>query len=60
MAGYSGKPLAQELGIKPGFCIFVSGAPASYRDIAAIYATTLIWPVRPSCRRSNGAGLPIA
>jgi len=33
MAGYSGKPLAQKLGIKPGFCIFVSGAPASYADI---------------------------
>ena len=33
MAGYSGKPLMQELGIKPGFCIFVSGAPASYPDI---------------------------
>jgi len=33
MAGISGKPLTQKLGIKPGFCIFVSGAPASYPDI---------------------------
>jgi hypothetical protein len=33
MAGASGKPLAQKLGIKPGFCIFVIGAPASYRDM---------------------------
>ena len=33
MAGCYGKPLAQKLGIKPGFCIFVSGAPASYSDI---------------------------
>ena len=33
MAGYSGKPLTQKLGIKPGFCIFVSGAPAPYPDI---------------------------
>jgi len=33
MAGYSGKPITQKLGIKPGFCIFVSGAPASYSDI---------------------------
>ena len=33
MAGISGKPLTQKLGIKPGFCIFVSGAPASYGDI---------------------------
>jgi hypothetical protein len=33
MAGYSGKPLTQKLGIKPGFCIFVDGAPAAYGDI---------------------------
>jgi hypothetical protein len=33
MAGTSGKSLTQKLGIKPGFCIFVSGAPASYADI---------------------------
>jgi hypothetical protein len=33
MAGYSGKPLTQKLGIKPGFCIFVSGAPVPYADI---------------------------
>jgi hypothetical protein len=33
MAGYSGKPLVQKLGIKPGFCIFVDGLAASYRDI---------------------------
>lgn len=30
MAGYSGKPVAQKLGIKPGFCIFVDGAPSAY------------------------------
>ena len=30
MAGYSGKPLSPKLGIKPGFCIFVDGAPAAY------------------------------
>jgi len=33
MAGYSGKPLTQKLGIKPGFCIFVSGAPAFYPEL---------------------------
>jgi hypothetical protein len=33
MAGYSGKPLTQKLGIQPGFCIFVDGAPAVYGDI---------------------------
>jgi hypothetical protein len=33
VAGYSGKPLVQKLGIQPGFCIFVEGAPAAYGDI---------------------------
>ena len=33
MAGYSGKLLTQKLGIKPGFRIFVDGAPAAYDDI---------------------------
>ena len=33
MAGYSGKPLVQKLGIKPGFRIFAAGAPAAYADI---------------------------
>jgi hypothetical protein len=33
MAGYSGKPVVQKLGIRPGFCIFVVDAPAAYRDI---------------------------
>ena len=33
MAGYSGKPLSQKLGLKPGFCIFVDGAPSDYRGI---------------------------
>ena len=30
MAGYSGKTIAQKLGIKPGFCIFADGAPRAY------------------------------
>jgi hypothetical protein len=33
MAGYSGKPIVQKLGIKPGFCIFVDGLAAPYRDV---------------------------
>ncbi len=33
MSGYSGKPLVQKLGIKPGFCIFAAGLPSGYRDI---------------------------
>jgi hypothetical protein len=30
MAGYSGRSVVQKLGIKPGFRIFVDGAPSSY------------------------------
>ena len=33
MAGYSGKSVVQKLGIKPGFRIFVDGAPSSYDDV---------------------------
>ena len=33
MAGTSGKSLSQKLGLKPGFRIFVDGAPADYRGI---------------------------
>ena len=33
MAGYSGKPVIQKLGIQPGFCVFVAGAPSAYDDI---------------------------
>jgi hypothetical protein len=32
-SGYSGTPLVQKLGIKPGFCVFVAGAPADYTTI---------------------------
>ena len=32
MAGYSGKPLSQKLGIKPGFRIFADRAPKAYGD----------------------------
>jgi hypothetical protein len=33
MPGYSGKPVMEKLGIKPGFFIFCAGAPAAYADI---------------------------
>jgi hypothetical protein len=33
MAGYSGKSVVQKLGIKPGFRIFVAGAPAAYETV---------------------------
>lgn len=32
-SGYSGTPLVQKLGIKPGFRIFVAGAPADYESM---------------------------
>ena len=33
MAGYSGKPVVQKLGVKPGFRIFTTGLSVAYRDI---------------------------
>jgi hypothetical protein len=33
MAGTSGKPLVQKLGIRPGFCIFVDGLSTPYGDV---------------------------
>lgn len=33
MAGASGKPVVEKLGIKPGFFIFSAGAPAAYADV---------------------------
>lgn len=33
MAGTSGKPISQKLGLKPGFRIFTDGAPSDYRKI---------------------------
>jgi len=32
MAGYSGTPLAQKLGIKPGFRVVLVGAPEGFRQ----------------------------
>jgi len=33
MSGYSGKPVVQKLGLKPGFCIFVEGLSVPYSDV---------------------------
>ena len=55
MAGYSGRSVVQKLGIKPGFRIFVDGAPASYDEIVdmvhlfAMQATSLRNKL-PACR----------
>ena len=35
MAGYSGKPLYQKLGFKPGFQIWARNAPAHYPELLA-------------------------
>ena len=35
MAGYSGTPLGEKLGIKPGCRLFVAGAPKNYADLVA-------------------------
>jgi hypothetical protein len=34
-AGYSGTPLAQKLGIKPGGSVYVDGAPMAYEQLVA-------------------------
>ena len=45
MAGYSGRSVVQKLGLKPGFCIFVDGAPASYdKVVGPLPADTTIAP----------------
>ena len=33
MAGYSGRPVVEKLGIKPGYRVLVINAPARYREI---------------------------
>ena len=42
MAGYSGKPLVQKLGIKPGFFIFAAGFPGAYEDIVGPLPTQAV------------------
>jgi hypothetical protein len=37
VAGTSGKPLSQKLGLKPGFRIFADSAPADYRKIVGLW-----------------------
>jgi hypothetical protein len=46
-AGYSGKQVVQKLGIRPGFCIFVDGAPAPYEDIVGKLPSGAKVAVRP-------------
>jgi hypothetical protein len=48
MAGPSGKPLTQKLGIMPGFRIFVTGQPADYRDIVGELPSGVTLLARPA------------
>jgi hypothetical protein len=50
MAGYSGKSVVQKLGIKPGFCIFVDGAPSNYAGLVGALPDDVklaAWPEPP-------------
>ena len=47
MAGTSGRPVAQKLGIKPGFCIFADGAPRAYDKIVGPLPTGASVQARP-------------
>jgi DUF3052 family protein len=46
MAGYSGTPLAQKLGIKPAMTVIAIGAPVNYRKLLGQVAND----IRPSDR----------
>ena len=43
MAGYSGKPLTQKLGVKPGAAISVINAPSHYRKLLGPISKSLIF-----------------
>jgi len=47
VAGTSSKPVAQKLGIKPGFCIFVDGAPSDYARMVGPLPADVTIAVRP-------------
>lgn len=51
MAGYSGTPLAQKLGIKPGSIVVVLNQPANYRKLLGKGARGVEFSdfVRPDC-----------
>ena len=51
MAGYSGTPLAQKLGIKPGMTVVVLNGPANYRKLLGSIAKS----TKFSDSTSNGA-----
>jgi hypothetical protein len=46
MAGYSGTPLAQKLGIKPGATVAVINAPADYQQLLGKFASDVRFATR--------------
>jgi hypothetical protein len=48
MTAYSTRSVVQKLGIKPGFRIFVAGAPATYADIVGQLPADVTMLIRPS------------
>jgi len=47
--GYSGKPLAAKLGIKPGHKVLTIGAPDQYRELVADADDSVRFQVRARC-----------
>jgi hypothetical protein len=47
MAGYSGTPLAQKLGIKPAQMVIVINEPANYRKLLGRIADRVTFALRP-------------
>jgi hypothetical protein len=43
----SGKTVAQKLGIKPGFCVFVDGAPRAYDKIVGLLPQGVLLQDKP-------------
>jgi hypothetical protein len=48
MTGYSARSVVQKLGIKPGFRIFVTSAPAAYTDIVGELPADVKVATRPA------------
>jgi len=52
MAGYSGTPLAQKLGIKPDSTVVLIGAPANYRKLLGAPARSVTFTARANANSS--------
>jgi hypothetical protein len=45
MAGYSGMPLLQKLGIKPGLMVITIDAPTNYRGLLGAIPESVTFPI---------------